>query len=491
MQKIMECIPNFSEGRDKNKINFIRDAIANVPGILLLDVESDIAHNRSVITFAGEPEAVTEAAFQGTKKAAKLIDLNKHHGEHPRMGATDVIPFVPIKGITDKECIEYAKKLGARIGNELKIPVYLYEKAATKPERQNLANIRHGEYEGIKQEIGKKPERDPDFGPKKLGPAGAVAVGVRAPLIAFNVNLASNDLSLAKAIAKKIRFKDGGFKCVKALGFELKDRGIVQVSMNLTDFKETNVQVVFNAIKKEAKKCGVEILESEIIGLIPEESLIEASKYYLKISPAFKHDQILEQSLANNPPQAGRPTLPSFLVHPSSVLPFLDSIASKNPTPGGGSVAALTGALAAALVSMVANLTLASQKYAKVHNEIKKILAKSEKLRQELYDLIEKDAQSYNKVIQAYKTKNQNLIQKALKEAALTPLKTAQTAAKLLGLIKIVTKKGNKNASSDCGVALHLAKATIKSALLNVNINLSLITDKKFKTRIKTSFPRM
>lgn len=296
MQKVIECIPNFSEGRDKKKINKILKAITDVPGILLLDVESDIAHNRSVITFAGKPEAVMEAAFQAAKTAAQIIDLNRHKGEHPRIGATDVIPIVPISGITMEECVRLAQKLGEKIGNELKIPVYLYEKAATRSANKNLANIRKGEYEGLKKEIEKNPERAPDFGPKFLGKAGATAVGAREPLIAYNVNLDTQNIEIAKAIAKKIREKDGGFKNVKALGFELKDRGITQVSMNLTNYKITPPHIVFDAIKKEAKARNTKIIESEIIGLIPKKALIKGAKHYLKIMK-FKNDQVLENIL--------------------------------------------------------------------------------------------------------------------------------------------------------------------------------------------------
>lgn len=235
MKKIVECIPNFSEGKDKTVIDAIVKAITDVPGIILLNQESDPAHNRSVVTFAGEPKPVVEAAFQGIKKAAELIDLDKHVGEHPRMGATDVVPFVPLKGVKIKDCIEYAEKLGERVGEELKIPVYLYEKAARTPERENLAAVRKGEYETIKKEIDQSPEKKPDFGPMEVPKAGVTAIGAREPLIAYNVNLETNDLSIAKNIAKTIRYKTGGFKNVKALGFDLEDRGIVQVSMNLTN----------------------------------------------------------------------------------------------------------------------------------------------------------------------------------------------------------------------------------------------------------------
>lgn len=467
MKKLIECIPNFSEGRDENKINAIIKAITDVSGIILLDSESDPAHNRSVVTFAGEPESVIEAAFQGCKKAAELIDLDKHKGEHPRMGATDVIPLVPLSGIKEDEAIKYAEKLGEKIGKELKIPVYLYEKAARHPQNANLANIRKGEYETIKKEI-TKPERKPDFGPLKVGKAGVVAVGMRDPLVAYNVNLNTKDLEIAQDIAKKIRFKDGGFKCVKALGFALEDRSIVQVSMNLTNYKVTPPYVVFEAIKKEAIKHGVKIIESEVIGLIPERALVDTAKYYLQLDN-FKYKQILENRIQKKM-EASRLYLDEFL----------DNVASRNPIPGGGSVSALSGALSAALISMVANLTLANKKYEKNHKDMEKLLKKSEALRADLYRLIQEDADAYKKVVEAYKTKNNTEIQKAMKNATTVPLQTAQTTISLLDLIKTISTKGNKNASSDCGVALLMAQAAIKGALLNVEINLPFITDKKF-----------
>ena len=296
MNKIIECIANFSEGRDQKKIAAIVKAITNVPKIILLGHESDANHNRAVISFAGAPDAVVEAAFQACKKAAQLINLDKHKGEHPRIGAMDVCPLVPIKGLSFEECIKYANKLGERIGKELKIPIYLYGKAAKNPKRINLANVRKGEYEGLKLEITSNPERKPDFGPSKMLQAGASAIGVRKALIAYNVNLKSNNLNIAKAIAKKIRFKDGGFPHVKALGFELKDKGIVQVSMNLTDYKVTSMLTIFNAIKKECLKYNIEILESEIIGLVPQDALPKNAKEKLKISN-FSTKQILEEKL--------------------------------------------------------------------------------------------------------------------------------------------------------------------------------------------------
>lgn len=296
MQKLIECVPNFSEGRDMRTIAEIVKAILSVEGVKLLGQTSDSAHHRSVITFAGEPDAVVEAAFRSVKCASELIDLDVHKGEHPRMGATDVMPLVPIKGVSIEECVEYARKLGARIGRELEIPVYLYEKAATCPERENLANVRAGEYEGIMKEIETHPQREPDFGPRKMGKAGAVAVGVRDFLIAYNVNLKTGDVKVAKAIAQKIRFSSGGMAFVKALGFRL-THDIVQVSMNLTNFRVTSVKQVFEAIAKECKKHGVEILESEVIGLIPKEATFPGYKEFLKLGPDFTEDQVLEVAL--------------------------------------------------------------------------------------------------------------------------------------------------------------------------------------------------
>lgn len=473
MKKIIECIPNFSEGRDQKKIDRIVQAIKEVPGILFLGAESDKSHNRCVVTFAGEPKAVLQAAFNSIKTAAQLIDLNKHKGEHPRMGATDVCPLVPLKGVKMSECVMYAEKLAEKVATELKIPVYLYGKAAKRPERENLANIRAGEYEGIKKEIGKNPARKPDFGQAKLGKAGITAIGAREPLVAYNVNLNTADMEIAKKIAKTIRGKDGGFRYVKALGFMLEDRGIAQVSMNLVNYKKSSVHHVFEAIKTEAKRYGVGILASEIVGLIPEKALFSAAKYYLQLD-GFKYRQILESSMQKQI-EKSCPTLEDFL----------DKTASKSPVPGGGSVAALAGSLAAALCSMVCNLTLSSKKYAKVHKKISQLLEKSEILRKKLYLAIEKDAQAFQDVMNAPQS------QEALKNAALSPLEIAQSSHALLPIIARISKIGNQSALSDCGVALNMAHASIKGAILNIEINLKQITDQAFTTKLKKEISRL
>lgn len=297
MDKIVECIPNFSEGKSKKIIDEIAREIKKVKGVKLLDVESDADHNRSVATFIGGPEAAGEAAFLATKKAAKLIDLNKHKGEHPRIGATDVIPFVPISNVTMEECVELARKVGKRIADELNIPVYLYEEAALRSECKNLADIRRGEYEGLRMEVEKNPSRKPDYGPAKLHPtAGATVVGAREPLIAFNINLGTDDIEIARSIAKIVRFSSGGLKCVKAKGFEIKKRGIVQVSINLTNYKETPIFSVYELVKSEAYKYGVPVVGCEIIGLVPLDAMVDVANFYLKLEN-FRKEQILETRL--------------------------------------------------------------------------------------------------------------------------------------------------------------------------------------------------
>lgn len=295
MDQIVECVPNFSEGRRVEIVDEIVNAM-RLPGVKLLDREMDADHNRSVITLAGEPNAIEQAAFNGIATAARLIDLDTHRGQHPRIGATDVVPFVPIRGVTMDDCVAMARRLGERVGRELNIPVYLYEHAATRPDRRNLADIRRGEYEVLKTEIEMNPERAPDFGPKRLSKAGATVIGARPFLIAFNVNLATSDVQIAKEIARVIREKGGGLKAVKANGFMLKERNLAQVSMNLTDFNVTGLLTAFNAVQNEAAKRGVQVLESEIVGLVPLEALTQLAAQVLKL-PALSANQIVEIKL--------------------------------------------------------------------------------------------------------------------------------------------------------------------------------------------------
>lgn len=297
MAKIVECVPNFSEGQRQEVIEAIAKEIKGIEKVRLLAYESDKDHNRSVFTFIGEPEGVRKAAFSAISKASELIDMNKHEGEHPRIGATDVVPFIPISEVSMDDCVDLARALGQEVAEELKIPIFLYEHAASRPERQNLANIRRGEYEGLKEAISKDPDRKPDFGPSELHPtAGATVIGARMPLIAYNVNLNCDDIDIAKSIARAIRHSSGGLKYVKALGLEIKERGIVQVSMNLTNYQKTPIHRVFVMIKSEAARYGVDILGSEVIGLIPMDALVDTADFYLRIED-FDKSQILENRL--------------------------------------------------------------------------------------------------------------------------------------------------------------------------------------------------
>ena len=296
-REIVECVPNFSEGRRKEVVDAIADAIRSVPGTKLLDVEMDANHNRAVVTFIGDRKAVAEAAFRGAEKAVALIDLTVHRGEHPRIGALDVCPFVPVSGVTMEECVAIARAVGERIARELKVPVYLYEEAATRPERRALPDIRKGEFEGLREEIKTNPERAPDFGPRQLHPtAGASVVGARAPLIAFNVNLGTPDVQVAKKIAHAIRESSDGLKYVRAKGFALKNRGIVQVSMNMINYKGTPLFRAYELIKAEAERYGVPIVGSEIVGLVPLDAVVDSAGFYLKLEN-FKVEQILETRL--------------------------------------------------------------------------------------------------------------------------------------------------------------------------------------------------
>jgi len=295
MKRIIECVPNFSEGRRKEIIDQIVEALASLEKVRVLDVQSDADHNRSVVTLVGEPEAVEEAAFRGIERAARLIDMDQHQGEHPRMGATDVVPFVPITGVTMADCVEMARRLGERVGRELSVPVYLYEEAATRPERRNLADVRRGEYEGLKVEIESDTNRAPDFGPARMGKAGATAIGARPPLVAFNVYLNTDDVATAKAIARAVRHSSGGLRYVKALGLQVEGRA--QVSMNLTDYRRTPIHRVVEMIRREAARYGVTIASSEVVGLVPNEALVDAARFYLQLD-GFSSDQILENRLA-------------------------------------------------------------------------------------------------------------------------------------------------------------------------------------------------
>jgi len=470
MAELIECVPNFSEGRNKSVVTAITAEISRDRSIRLLDQEMNADHNRSVVTFVGEPEAVLEAAIRGVRKAVELIDLRQHRGEHPRMGATDVLPFVPVGSSKIDRCVELARRAGERIGSELGIPVYLYEAAATRPSRQNLADVRRGEYEGIAKELGTNPERDPDFGPRAIhATAGAIAVGARLPLLAFNVNLGTKDVEIAKRIAKAIRFQTGGLRYVKALGFELHERGIAQVSMNLVNTWGTPVHRVFALIREEAERYGVPIVGSEIVGLVCQDALIDVAEHALRLEN-FSREQILENRLAGHLGAAEQ-----------AVPEFLDDVASSAPTPGGGSVAALAGSVASALATMVARLTIGKKRYAEHEERMRAVEKDGDALRRELFDLVAEDAKAYDGFVAASKlsqrtpeetaTRDKALVS-AARNAAAVPLRTAEACVRALELAAAVAEVGNANAVSDAGVAGWLARGGAEGAALNVAINL-------------------
>ncbi len=489
MPRIVECVPNFSEGRRPEVLEEIVRALRAAPGVLLLDREMDADHNRAVVTIAGPPEAVLEGAYRGIAKAAERIDLRVHKGEHPRMGAADVVPFVPIAGVTMEECVALARALGERVGRELRIPVFLYEAAATRPDRANLADVRRGEFEGLREEIGKNPDRAPDFGPAVIHPsAGAVAIGARMPLIAYNVNLATRDVSIAKKIAKAVRHSGGGLPSVKALGFELKDRGLCQVSMNLVNYKETPIHRAFTAVAREAEGHGIAVVGSEVVGLVPEEAIVECADFFLKLEN-FEPNQILETRLRE-----------ASEARSESKEEFLERLASNSPTPGGGSVAALSGALGAALVSMVSRLTLGSKKYAEVSKPIKEILDSAESIRSELVRLIDRDAEAFEKVLRAYKMHRagegeerarNEAIERGLLEAIEVPLETMERASSLIDLAARVAAIGNVRAISDAGVAAYMAEAAARSAALNVRINAAGLTSEAKRRELLARMDRI
>lgn len=477
---IVECIANYSDARRPEVIEAIIQSITSVAGISMLDRHSDMDHNRTVLTFVGPPAEIEEAAYRSIVKAAELINLDEHSGEHPRIGATDVVPFVPITGVTMQDCIEIARRLGRRVGDQLGIPVYLYEEAATRPERQNLENIRRGQYEALKQEMGHKPERKPDFGPERVGTAGATVIGARHPLIAFNLYLTTDDVDIAKKIAKAVRHSSGGLRYIKGLGLLVEGRA--QLSMNLTNFRGTPIARVVEMARREAERYGVGIHHSELVGLIPQEALIEAARWYLQLDQ-FEPEQVLETRLA-----AAEKAQASY--KPSSEAPlyslFLNALAEGTPAPGGGSASAYSGAAGAALVSMMARLTIGKKKYLDVETQMRALLERSETLRAELTTAIEEDAAAFNAVLEAFLLPKDNDAQKAARDqavekatlnAARVPLKVAGKAVEVMELAAQATSMGNLNAISDGATGGALARAALTGAGYNVRINVTSLKD--------------
>jgi len=481
MTQLIECIPNFSEARRPEIIDQIAAAIESVNEVKLLDRSSDLDHNRTVLTFAGTLAGVEEAAFRAIKTAAELIDLDQHTGAHPRIGATDVCPFVPLSGANMEECVALAKRLGQRVGNELSIPVYLYEAAALRPERVNLENIRRGQYEGLKSEIESNPERRPDYGPGKLPKAGATVIGARNPLIAFNVYLTTADVDIAKKIAKAIRHSSGGLRYVKGLGLLVDGRA--QISMNLTNFHDTPVARAIEFIRREAQRYGVAIHHSELVGLIPQEALVDAAVWYTQLDQ-FDKEQILESRLFAIDDGQSSTVRGLSSSQPAS---FIDELAASTPTPGGGSAAAYAGAMGAGLVAMVAGLTIGKKKYAEVEAEMQAIRVMAEGLRKELTQAVDDDSSSFEILMATFKLPKETDEQKSARNSAIVqatlnaahiPLHVSESAVKVMELALKCAKDGNANAISDSMSGFAMSRAALTAAGYNVRINVNSLEDK-------------
>jgi glutamate formiminotransferase/formiminotetrahydrofolate cyclodeaminase len=460
-RQLVECVPNFSEGRDAAKIDAIIQAILTVPEVVLLDRESDADHNRAVVTFVGPPAAVADAALRGVAKAVELIDLTAHHGAHPRIGAADVVPFIPIEGVTLEECVRLAERVAGEIWSRLRVPVYLYESAARRPDRVNLENIRRGQFEALVREMGADAQRDPDVGDAVCHPtAGATVVGARKFLIAYNVNLGTADIAIAKKIAKAIRYSTGGFRYVKSMGVMLASRNLAQVSINLTDFEQTPMHLVFETVRREAERYGVPVVGSEIVGLIPRKAIEMSAEYFLRYEN-FRPELVLENRVAD-------------AVGSRSGLPeFLDALAAPTATPGGGSASAAAAAMAAALGAMVSRL-------AKLDPE------PFERDRRYFTEAVDRDAEAFQRVMAAYKRPKDErapFVEAALHGAALVPLEVVERAHGMqarLDAMQIPPRYG-----SDVAVAKALTAAAKAGALENVMINVASIADEAFKNELR------
>jgi len=525
--RLVECVPNFSEGRDKDKIQAIVREIEGTPGVKLLDVDPGESTNRTVVTFLGPPEAAQEAAFRAIRKAAEVIDMRQHKGAHSRIGATDVCPFVPVSGVTMEDCVKLAEGLGRRVAEELGIPVYLYEAAARRTERRNLATIRAGEYEGLAEKI-KDRNWAPDFGKAVFNPrSGATVIGAREFLIAYNINLNTRDRRLANEIALDLResgrakrdragniVKDkrgnavkipGKFKEVKAVGWYIEDYGRAQISVNFTNYKITPVHVVFDEAARLADKLGLRVTGSELVGLIPKEALLMAGRHYLEKqgkSPGAPEEELVRTaviSLGLSDVAAFDPRKkvieaqfeePGRALVGLSVRAFADEVSMDSPAPGGGSVAALCGALGAGLSAMVANLTVGKKGYEKVFGDLKRAAVAAQVLKDDFLRFVDEDTGAFNRVMDAFRMpkatgeqirERDAAVEEASKGATLVPLEVLKRSVNLLRLAKEVAKKGNKNSVSDAGVAGLAAQAAADGAFYNIRINLAGLKDAAFK----------
>lgn len=527
--KLIECVPNFSEGRDLAIIDAITQEIKNTTGAKLLDVDPGAATNRTVVTLIGTPEAVKEAAFLAIKKASELIDMSKHSGAHARMGATDVCPFVPVSGVSVEECIQIAKELGEKVAAELDIPVYLYEMAATKPERQNLATVRQGEYEGLAEKL-KDPNWKPDFGePIFNEKSGATVIGVREFLIAYNINLNTKNAKIAKNIGNTIREKGkfkrdekgklvrdengkkvrqpGLFKFCKSTGWYIEEYEMAQVTMNLTNYKITPPHIVLETVRELAAKAGTIVIGSELVGLIPKAAMINAGKYYLQkqgASAGVPEKELIKAAVRSMGLEQVAPFDPNSKIIENQFLSdnlaamtlreFSDETSSDSPAPGGGSVSALGASLSAALTAMVANLTFTKKGFKELQPKMEEISLLSQSLKDEFLLAIDKDTEAFNNVMSAMrlpkkkdedKIKRQKEIQLATREATLIPFSVLEKIMPILELAEQLIDEGNQNSLSDAGVAVSFARAAAIGTYFNVMINLPGITDKEFLSNLK------
>ena len=472
----VECVPNYSEGRDRGKIDSIIDSIKKYP-VDVIDVEMNSDHNRCVVTVVGEGESMLNAMFESIKRASELIDLDSHKGEHPRFGATDVVPFVPMLGTTREYCVDLARRLGRRVGEELGIPVFLYSDAALSPARKELPDIRSEkfQYEQLKEAISADEKYAPDFGPKKLGKAGASIIGAREFLIAFNVDFHTEEIKPVKEIAKRTRERTGGLKNVRALGFNLAETKETQVSMNLINYKETAVPEVFEFVKREGQSRGLPVSRSELVGMIPLQALEEIYRFYL-MNREFSENQILEKKLLE-------------IFSKDSIKGYLGELASDKPAPGGGSASGLVGSMGAALVAMVAGLTVGKKGYEEVQEKMKAIKRDAGELVWELYNQSDRDTKAYDNLTRSLslpkgtpeeKEERTRKIQERLKEATQVPYATGKLAASLLDYLPLLIEKGNKNALSDVYCAALFISSSVYGSMQNVKINLGLIKDTAF-----------